>query len=122
MSKTSKANNNTKSQLYDGIRIVELVWTDAEEYGDNGWNDMNELLNYSKKPCPVMQSIGYVAFEDDDHISLISTVAPGVCGKVEKIPRGWIVRETIIRPGESLWEHIKEPKRERKERRGNLGG
>ena len=60
-----------KSKEY---QIVEVLWSDAEEKGDTGWNDIKEMLQYAKKPCPIMKSVGYDVYRDKDHISLLSTM------------------------------------------------
>ena len=67
-------------------RLVEVIWVDAEEYGEVGWNDLKAMKRYAKKPCPVMRSVGYVLHQDDHHISLASTVGDKECSTVEKVP------------------------------------
>ena len=67
-------------------RLVEVIWVDAEEYGEIGWNDLKAMKRYAKKPCPVMRSVGYVLHQDDQHISLASTVGDKECSTVEKVP------------------------------------
>ena len=76
--------------------IVEVIWIDAEEFGDTGWNDMKEMLRYSKKPCPDMRSVGYLVYKDDDHISLLSTIGNKECSTVEKIPVAFIKSIEIL--------------------------
>ena len=71
--------------------IVEVLWIDAEENGDVGWNDIKEQLRYAKKPCPTMSTIGYLVYEGKDHISLLSTIGDKECSTLEKIPKGFIV-------------------------------
>ena len=66
--------------------LVEVIWVDAEEYGEVGWNDIKAMKRYAKKPCPEMRSVGYVLFSDKSHISLASTVGPDQCSTIEKIP------------------------------------
>ncbi len=68
------------------LPIAEVVWVDAEECGDIGWNELDELLEKAAEPCPVMRSVGYVLYHSEEHISLISTVGPDECGSLEKIP------------------------------------
>ena len=70
--------------------IVEVLWTDAEEIGDVGWNDLKEQLKSAKKPCPTMKSVGYVLHRGDTHISLVSTVGADLSSTLEKIPTGFI--------------------------------
>ena len=76
--------------------IVEVIWIDAEEFGDTGWNDMKEMLRYAKKPCPDMRSVGYLVYKDDDHISLLSTIGNKECSTVEKIPVAFIKSIEIL--------------------------
>ena len=89
---------------YDDIRILEVVWNDAVEEGDIGWNDLKAMMRLAKKPCPVMQTLGYLVYSDDHQISLLSTLGPEECSRLDKIPRAWILRETTIREGTSLVE------------------
>ena len=78
--------------------IVEVIWIDAEEHGEVGWNDIKEQLRYAKKPCPHMTTIGYLVYEGKDHISLLSTIGDKECSTLEKIPKGFIVsRTTLVR-------------------------
>jgi len=70
--------------------LAEVIWIDAEEHGDTGWNNLKEQLAYAKKPCPSMRTVGYIVHEDDDHIALLSTIGPVECSTVEKIPRAFI--------------------------------
>ena len=51
-----------------------------------------------------MHSVGYLVHEDEDQINLISTVGPSECSSLEKIPRGWVKRENVLREGKSLKE------------------
>ena len=37
-------------------RMVEVVWEDAEELGDVGWNNLANQKRDAKKPCPTMRS------------------------------------------------------------------
>ena len=68
------------------MKLVEIIWKDAEEYGEVGWNDLKAMKRYAKKPCPVMRSVGYVLHQDDQHISLASTIGDKECSTVEKVP------------------------------------
>ena len=72
-------------------RLVEVIWVDAEEYGEVGWNDLKAAKRYAKKPCPRMRSVGYVLHFDDQHISLASTVGNEQCSTIEKVPCQFIL-------------------------------
>jgi len=79
--------------------IVEVLWVDAEEKGDVGWNDLKEMIKYAKRPCPTMKSVGYVLHRTDEHIALLSTIGPEECSTVEKIPMSFVkeVREIVTK-------------------------
>ena len=68
------------------LQLAECVWEDAEEIGDVGWND--------REPCPIMHTVGYLIYEGDDYISMVSTIGTDECSTIEKIPRSFI--KTLI--------------------------
>jgi len=76
-----------QTKQYD---IVEVLWVDAEEHGDVGWNDIKEQLAHAKKPCPTMKTVGYLVHQGKDHISLLSTIGDKECSTLEKIPSAFI--------------------------------
>ena len=78
--------------------IVEVVWIDAEEKGEVGWNSLTEMKRYAKKPCPTMRSVGYKIYQDEDHISLLSSIGQDECSSIEKIPTGFIKTITELTP------------------------
>ena len=104
----------------DALQVMEVVWHDAIEMGDIGWNNIKDIIKDANKPCPIMHTVGYVIVITDEHIAMLSTLSPQEGSKVEKIPRGWVVRETIMRPGETLMEYRERRKRERRERQENV--
>lgn len=71
-------------------KLVEVCWIDAEENGDVGWNDLKSQLAYAKKPCPTMRSVGYMVYDCEEHLSLLSTIGEKDCSTLEKIPKGFI--------------------------------
>ena len=70
--------------------MVEVLWIDAEEHGEIGWNNLKAQLKYAKQPCPLMRSIGFEVWRDDDHIALVSSIGDKECSSVEKIPMSFI--------------------------------
>jgi len=70
--------------------MVEVLWIDAEEHGEIGWNNLKAQLKYAKQPCPLMRSIGFEVWRDGDHIALISSYGDKECSSVEKIPMSFI--------------------------------
>ena len=77
--------------------IVEVIWVDAEEHGDTGWNDLKDMMKYAKKPCPEMHTVGYEVYRNDEHISILSTIGPDECSTLEKIPTGFIRSINVLR-------------------------
>ena len=73
-------------------RLVLVEWTDAEEHGEMGWNDLEEMLEYAAKECPIMRSVGWCVHESASHIALLSTIGDIECSTVEKIPNAFIYR------------------------------
>ena len=82
---TRKPRRKKKIEPAD-LPIAEVLWVDAEDIGDVGWNDLDELLTKAAEPCPVMRSVGYVLHHDESHISLLSTIGPQECSSLEKVP------------------------------------
>ena len=71
--------------------LVEVVWVDAEELGDTGWNNLKSQIRDAKKPCPKMKSVGYLVYQDEKHVSLLSTVGKDLASTLEKIPSGFVI-------------------------------
>lgn len=81
----------------NAYKLVEVIWLDAEEHGDIGWNDLKSMKLYAKKPCPLMCTVGYVLYEDEHHISVVSTYGSDECSRVEKIPTEFVKEIKVIR-------------------------
>lgn len=78
--------------------IVEVIWQDAEEIGDVGWNNLKKQLREAKKPCPVMRTVGYEVYRDKDHIALLSSIGTKDCSTLEKIPMSFTITITPLSP------------------------
>ena len=78
--------------------IVRVTWVDAEEVGDVGWNCLKVQNRRAKTPCPSIVSVGHVLYRGDKHISLVSTIGPGISGTVEKIPFQFIISIEELTP------------------------
>ena len=76
--------------------IVEVCWIDAEEYGEVGWNELKSQLAYAKKPCPTMRTVGYLVYEGEDHLSILSTIGDKESSTLEKIPRAFVKSLTVL--------------------------
>ena len=93
---SSKRKPKKKLSEPSEFQLAECVWEDAEEIGDIGWNDLEELLEAAEEPCPTMHTVGYVIYEGDSHISIVSTIGPEECSRIEKIPRSFIKSLTYL--------------------------
>ena len=84
---------------YDMVRIT---WVDAEEIGETGWNPLKGQLRSASKPCPIILSVGYLVYQDEHHVSIISSLGPDICGTVEKIPMGFVtnIDKLTVTPSE----------------------
>lgn len=70
--------------------LVEVTWIDAEEIGQVGWNDLDEMIDEASKPCPIVRSVGFLIFSSESHISLVRAFYSEGCSTVEKIPKRFI--------------------------------
>ena len=77
--------------------IVEVLWYDAIEVGEIGWNDVEEMIEESKKPCPLVKSLGYLVHDCEGHISLLRAFHSDGVSTLEKIPKGFIVAINRLR-------------------------
>lgn len=81
----------------DNLPIVEIYWTDAAECGIMGWNDIDDIVDEAKSPCPTVRSVGYLLFESEAHIALLRAWHSESVSSVEKIPKGMVSRIEILR-------------------------
>jgi len=81
-----------KKTDYKQLNLVRVIWIDAEEEGETGWNDFKSIQRYSKKPCPEIHSVGYVVYRTDTHIALVSSISTDRknSSSCEKIPTTFI--------------------------------
>jgi len=70
--------------------IIEVIWIDAAEVGEIGWNNPEEIMAEAMSECPIVHSVGYLIFESEAHISLIRSWHSDGLSSVEKIPKGFI--------------------------------
>jgi len=96
------AKGNKKFEL----PVTYIVWDDA--YSDDDWTSLDKLKG-REKPC-VITSIGFLADEDENHVTLIMTSETGnlpdrVVATTLTIPRAFIVSmETLV--GNGRWKTV----------------
>jgi len=79
-------------------KIVKVSWYDAEEIGEVGWNNLADQKKAAKKPPPLMRSVGFLIYEGNLHVSLLSTLGDKEASTLEKIPQGMIVEMVELSP------------------------
>jgi hypothetical protein len=72
------------------MKIVKVIWVDAETVGDCNWQDFNEIKLIAKNDPPLMQSVGFVLHDCESHISIVDSVGEEDCGHLTKIPKKMI--------------------------------
>tara|TARA_R100000152_G_C6782215_1_gene219071 strand:+ start:2911 stop:3201 length:291 start_codon:yes stop_codon:yes gene_type:complete len=70
--------------------IVEVVWLDAEACGDSGWTNIEEGMEEAAKRPPLMRTLGYVLYSNEEFISVTDSIGPEECGMINKIPKQMI--------------------------------
>lgn len=73
-------------------KLVKVLWIDAITIGGSGWTEKDEAKAQAKEPLPMMLTVGFVLHNDDEQISLTSTIGPHETAQVNKIPKRMIVR------------------------------
>ncbi|MBC23378.1 MAG: hypothetical protein CMJ32_05610 [Phycisphaerae bacterium] len=80
--------------------MVSIHWVDAESEGGPGWQDPEEMLEFARRPLPVMHTVGLLVYEDEDMVSVTDSKGPDDMGGVTKIPRVWIRQFVRLAPAE----------------------
>ena len=68
------------------MKIVKIVWIDAETVGDSGWQEIEAIGDTVESPPPVMQSVGFLLGEYDSPVAITDSVGDKEYGPVTKIP------------------------------------
>ncbi len=87
---TPKKKPPVKKPMVKPLPLVEVIWVDAEEHGDVGWNCLEEMMETAKSEPKEMRTVGYILFRGDNHISLISTIGVEECSSLNKIPTEFV--------------------------------
>ena len=70
--------------------MVSILWVDAESDGGSGWQDPEEMMEYARRPLPVIHTVGLLVYEDAQQIAVTDSKGPEEMGSVTKIPRQWV--------------------------------
>ena len=79
--------------------VLEVIWRDAAEFGDIGWNNLKDMQREASKPCPTMRSVGYCVYHGEDHVALLSTIGDDECSRLDKIPLAFVLELNYLRGG-----------------------
>lgn len=84
------------------LRMVMVIWKDAESQGGPTWEDTEDMLEFARRPLSPVTTVGLLLHLDDEQIAITDTVALDQTGGVTKIPRAWVERFEVLTPTESL--------------------
>ena len=78
--------------------MVSVYWIDAESDGGSGWQDPEDMIEYARRPLPVMHTVGLLVYEDAEQVAITDTKGPEEMGSITKIPRIWLKRFDRLGP------------------------
>ena len=84
--------------------MVSVYWIDAESDGGSGWQDPEDMIEYARRPLPVMHTVGLLVYEDAEQVAITDTKGPEEMGSITKIPRIWLKRFDRLGPVASKLE------------------
>ena len=73
-------------------KLVKVLWVDAMTIGGAAWLGNEEAKSSAKEPLPMMLTVGFVLHNDEEQISLTSTIGPGETAQVNKIPKRMVIK------------------------------
>ncbi len=79
--------------------LVRVKWVDASSHGGPGWVDIEDAFTFARQPCPIMETVGHVLYEDEGdegYIVLTDTLGGEECSSVHKIPYAMITERTTL--------------------------
>ena len=91
-------NQNTSSAEYVTVKklpdIILITWVDAQTTGGAEWLEKSEMNKAAKEKLPIMNTVGYLVYEDDKQYAVVSTLGPAESSQVHKIPKCMVVTVT----------------------------
>jgi hypothetical protein len=79
------------NQITSSLKYVIVEWRDAETRGGPEWVPLEDLIDYSTQPPPIMTTVGCVLYDTDDFIALTDTLGPEETGSINVLPKGMII-------------------------------
>lgn len=70
-------------------KVARVHWTDACQMA--GYHGADALTSLAGEPLPLMQSVGWLVYENAECVALAQTVSPYKAGDILQIPRAVIV-------------------------------
>tara|TARA_R100000655_G_scaffold71369_2_gene109754 strand:+ start:10159 stop:10401 length:243 start_codon:yes stop_codon:yes gene_type:complete len=78
------------------MKVVKINWIDAQSIGDCNWQDYSEIKELAKESPPIMQSVGFLIYECETHVSIVDSIEKDVCGHLTKIPIAMILERVDL--------------------------
>jgi hypothetical protein len=82
---------NTSSAKYNVVKklpkVMYIEWVDAQTIGGSEWLDQDEMKQAAKSSLPVMNTVGYLIYEDERQYGLVAVLGPSESSQVHKIPK-----------------------------------
>ena len=91
----SATRNTSSAKKYSEVKklpdVIEIQWVDAQTTGGAEWMELSEMKSAAKSKLPVMNTVGYLVYEDDLQYALVATLGPAESSQVHKIPKCMIL-------------------------------
>jgi heme-degrading monooxygenase HmoA len=68
--------------------IVMVVWRDTEAM--TGWQKFDEIKAFTSNPNSIMKTVGWLVYQDDNHVVVAQTCGEYAVAELTKIPVGCI--------------------------------
>lgn len=72
--------------------LVKVTWIDAITIGGAGWMSKDEAKAAAKEPLPIMITVGFELYSDEEQLAITNTVGPVETAQVNKIPKRMILK------------------------------
>lgn len=76
--------------------MMLVRWVDAQTTGGAEWMEKSEMQAAAKTKLPLMNTVGYLIYEDETQYALVSTLGPAESSQVHKIPKCMVVCSELL--------------------------
>jgi hypothetical protein len=75
---------------------MHIRWVDAQTTGGAEWMEKAEMLSAAKTRLPLMNTVGYLVYEDGTQYAIVSTLGPAESSQVHKIPKCMVITSSFL--------------------------